>query len=67
MKEFIKFHKGKAGKNAYMVSKVWKLGFHIFLNGEDIVFRFCYFRNKKGTHYIQFAKQIRKGLECGAE
>ena len=67
MKEFIKFHKGKAGENSYMVSKVWKLGFHVFMNDGDLVFRLCYLRNKKGTHYIQLSKQIMERLECGSK
>lgn len=58
------FYKGKVGSKAYTVSKVWKLGWHIFLNGEDLIFRFCYLRNRKGTHYIQFSIQIRKQLDC---
>ena len=67
MKEFIKFYKGKVGKNSYMVSKVWKLGFHVFMNDGDLVFRLCYLRNKKGTHYIQLSKQIRERLECSSK
>ena len=60
-----KFYKGKVGSKAYTVSKVWKLGWHIFLNGEDLIFRVCYLRNRKGTHYIQFSIKIRQQLECG--
>lgn len=64
MRAFGKFRKGKVGSKAYMVSKVWKLGLHIFTT-EDLIIRLCYFRNKKATYYIQFSKQIKKQLECG--
>ena len=47
-----KFYKGKVGSKAYTVSKVWKLGWHIFLNGEDLIFRVCYLRNRN-IHYRQ--------------
>jgi hypothetical protein len=60
-----KFEKGKAGRNAYQVSKVWKLGFHAFICGEDLVFRICYLRNKSGTHYVQLSIKIRECLDCG--
>lgn len=60
----MRFYKGKAGKNAYKVSKVWKLGPHVFINGEDIIFRLCYWRNKKGTHYIQLSIKVKEELEC---
>lgn len=59
-----KFYKGKVGSKAYEVSKVWRLGVHIFLNEEDIIFRICYLRNKKGTHYIQLSIKVRKQFEC---
>lgn len=62
----IKFYKGIVGGKAYEVSKVWKLGFHVFWSGEDIVFRVCYLRNKKGTHYVQLSKKVRKNNDyCG--
>jgi hypothetical protein len=60
----IKFNKGKVGVRAYTVSNVWKLGIHAFLNGEDLIFRVCYLRNRKGTHYVQISIQIRKQLDC---
>lgn len=58
----MKITKNKVGKNAYQVSKVWKLGFHVFLNGEDLVFRICYLRNEKGTHYVQMSIKVREEL-----
>ena len=59
------FYKGRVGRTAYTVSKVWRLGFHIFVNGEDLIFRLCYLRNKRGTHYIQVSVKIKDKLECG--
>ena len=61
----IKVLKGRAGRKAYECSKVWRLGFHIFINGEDLIFRLCYLRNKKGTHYIQLSIKIKDELDCG--
>ena len=58
----MKITKNKVGKNAYQVSKLWKLGFHVFLNGEDLVFRICYLRNEKGTHYVQMSIKVREEL-----
>ena len=58
----MKITKSKVGKNAYQVSKVWKLGFHVFLNGDDLVFRICYLRNEKGTHYVQMSIKVREEL-----
>lgn len=55
----IKFYKGRAGRKAYEVSKVWKLGPHIFTNSGDLVFRLCYFRNNQGTYYIQVSVKIK--------
>lgn len=49
----IKIKKGLIGRNAYLVSKVWKLGFHSFINGGDYILRICYLRTKKHTHYVQ--------------
>lgn len=60
----MKITKSRVGKNAYKVSKVWKLGFHVFLNGENLVFRICYLRNEKGTHYVQLSLKVRKELNC---
>ena len=48
----IKIKKGLIGRNAYLVSKVWKLGFHSFINGGDYILRICYLRTKKHTHYV---------------
>lgn len=42
----IKIKKGLIGRNAYLVSKVWKLGFHSFINGDDYILRICYLRTK---------------------
>lgn len=64
MKKIFRYSKGKAGKNAYMLSYVWKLGFHIFLCDDELVFRLCYLRNSKGTHYVQIAVKVRKRLDC---
>jgi hypothetical protein len=61
----MKFYKGKAGRNAYKVAKVWKLGFHVFVNGGDLTFRLCYLRNKNGTHYVQLSVKIKEELDCG--
>ena len=61
----IKFYKGRMGRKAYVGSKVWRLGFHIFVNGEYLIFRLCYLRNKKGTHYIQLSVKIKDELDCG--
>lgn len=49
----IKLEKGTVGRNAYRVSKVWKLGFHSFINGGDYILRICYLRTKKHTYYVQ--------------
>ena len=59
----IKYHRGRVGSKAYIVSKVWKLGSHIFLNGEDLIFRICYLRNTKGTHYVQVSIKIREEFD----
>lgn len=58
----LKIYKGKAGKNAYKVSDVWRLGFHYFINGGDKILRFCYFRGKD-THYIELAYKFREVYE----
>lgn len=60
-----KIRKDKVGRNAYKVSKVWKLGLHIFGNGEDLIFRICYLRNKHGTHYVQLSVKIKECGDCG--
>lgn len=56
----IKVRKGEVGRNAYKVSRVWKLGFHIFVNAEDLIFRLCYLRTNISTHYCQLSVKIRK-------
>lgn len=63
----ITFNKGEVGENAYKVCKVWNLGFHVFLNGGDLIFRLCYLRNKKGTHYIQTSVKVKESLDCVEE
>lgn len=60
----IEFYRGRVGRKAYRISKVWKLGFHIFLNGEDLIFRICYLRNAKGTYYIQLSLKVREQNDC---
>lgn len=62
----IKIERDRVGKNAYKVSKVWKLGPHIFFNDGDIIFRFCYLRTKLHTFYIQLSINIcKKGEQNG--
>ena len=56
--KMIQFKKGTVGKNAYRVSRVWKLGFHSFSNGENFIIRFCYLRTKRHTHYVQAAIKV---------
>lgn len=60
----MKIRKDRVGRLAYQVSKVWKLGFHVFVNGEDLIFRVCYLRSKKGTHYVQLSVKVRECCEC---
>ena len=60
----MRFYKGRVGRTAYTVTKVWKLGPHILINGEDLIFRICYLRNKKGTHYIQLSIKVKEELDC---
>lgn len=49
----IKIVKGKIGRDAWKVSKNWRLGFHLFdyIRGGK-TFRLVYLRTKKHTHYI---------------
>lgn len=62
----VRIRKGYVGRSAYRVSKVWKLGFHVFLNDEHLILRLCYFRNKKYTCYIQLEIKVRKiNYHCG--
>ena len=58
------FESGYVGKNAYKVSKVWRLGFHAFDNGEDFIVRLVYFRNSHATYYIQLSIKVRQVCEC---
>ena len=58
----VSFYKGRAGRESYKACKVWRLGFHVFLNDGDLIFRVCYLRNKKGTHYIQMSVKVREKL-----
>lgn len=60
----IKLKKGAIGRNAYRVSKVWKLGFHSFINGDDYIIRICYLRTKKHTHYVQVCFKNKDVGEC---
>ena len=60
----VRVRKGCVGRNAYQLSKVWRLGFHVFLNDEDLIFRLCYFRSKKRTYYIQLGIKVRKTNNC---
>lgn len=53
VRQMIELEKGTVGRNAYRVSKVWKLGFHSFINGGDYILRICYLRTKKHTYYVQ--------------
>lgn len=55
---------GTAGRNAYKVSKVWKLGIHIFTTSTNLIFRICYLRTKKRTYYWQFSIQVKKQYDC---
>lgn len=67
----IKFQKGRVGSNAYKVSKVWKIGAHVFMNGGDFIARLCYLRTETCTHYIQvsvnFDEKFMKGEIKGIE
>ena len=60
----MRFYKGKVGKNAYKVSKVWKLGPHIFVNADELTLRLCYWRNDNGTYYVELSIKIKDQLEC---
>lgn len=60
----IKIKKGLIGRNAYQVSKVWKLGFHSFINDCDYILRICYLRTKKHTHYVQVSFKTKDIGEC---
>lgn len=60
----IKIKKGLIGRNAYLVSKVWKLGFHSFINGDDYILRICYLRTKNIPHYVQVSFKTKAIGEC---
>lgn len=55
---------GSVGRNAYKLTKVWRLGIHTFICDTDLIFRICYLRTKKATHYWQFYVQIKKNNCC---
>lgn len=65
----IKFrvHKGTVGSLAYKVSKTFRLGFHLFKNGNDIIFRFVYLRTKDYSYYIEIAYKYRDIYETQKE
>ena len=45
---------GTVGAKAYELTKVWKLGFHLFTSSDgNLIFRICFLRTKKRTHYFQ--------------
>ena len=46
----------RVGRNAYEVSKTWKLGFHAFSTEHLRTIRLCYLRNKRGTYYVEITK-----------
>ena len=58
----LKFSKGRVGATAYTVSRVWRLGFHLFESDCHIVFRLCYFRNSHATYYMQIMYQYKENL-----
>lgn len=62
----IKIRKGRVGRNAYKVSKVWDLGFHRFINEEDLIIRICYLRTNTSTHYCQLSIKVKKECDCRA-
>ena len=60
-KVYIALHDA-VGRNAYKVSKYWKLGPHLFTTGDgDVIIRLCYYRNSKRTYYSQISYQYREG------
>lgn len=56
---------GKVGRNAYEVSKVWNIGLHAFTTNDDYIFRICYLRTSKATHYWQISIGKRHNDYCG--
>lgn len=53
-----------AGSKAYETCKTYRLGCHLFKNGNDLIFRICFLRTKTTTHYFQISKQIRPRLNA---
>lgn len=51
---------GQVGARARHVSGVWGLGPHLFMNGGDLIFRICYYRDEKTTYYWQISKTVKK-------
>lgn len=58
---------GSVGAKAYKVSQVWRLGFHLFRCDGDLVLRFCYWRNKHSTYYIQVSYTYKTQCYCERE
>lgn len=55
----IKIRTGKVGRNAYKVSKSWRLGVHFFSDSHgNKTLRLVYLRTKKCTYYIDL------NIEC---
>lgn len=55
----------KMGRNAYKVSNVWKLGFHVFHTSDGSkTFRLVYFRSKKHTYYCEISIARNNYNEC---
>lgn len=61
------FTKDKVGKDAYLVSKTWRLGFHAFRTEHFSTLRLCYLRDKRGTHYMEITKERRCYNTCGCD
>lgn len=60
----MRFERDYVGRNAYKVSKVWRLGFHAFNNGNDFIIRLVYFRNSHATYYMQLSVKVRNICDC---
>ena len=61
----IKLRAGTVGNNAYRMSKVWKLGIHLFECDYSKIFRVCYLRTNKHTYYFDISKKIGERVESG--
>ena len=61
----IKLRVGIVGNNAYRLSKVWKLGIHLFECDHIKIFRVCYLRTNKHTYYLDISKKIGERVESG--